>query len=139
MKSKKKQSIPKWKWYVYKFFSKDVCVYVGKGSNRRFNYQQRRFAEFDGHIVAYFDNESDALSFEKAQILELAPQLNKALMPDTPCPWKVKLMPDDKDFYSWCDAIGTRAIAARILLKYSYLFEPSKVENFRKIAKWQTA
>lgn len=134
MKSKTKQSQTKWKWYVYKFFSGETCVYVGKGCKRRFNQQAKRFHEFSGSIVAYFKDEQDALSYEKANILEFAPQLNKAMMPDTPKPWTVRNLPDDKDFYAWCDAIGTRAMAARILMKYSYLFEPSKVEQIREVA-----
>lgn len=123
-----------WKYYVYKFFSGDVCVYVGKGCNGRFKSQQARFKEFTGFIVAYFINEEAALAYEKLQILELAPQLNKAMMPVSPKPWTVKLLPDDKDFNTWCDAIGTKAIAARICLKYWWLCDQSKIEGLRKVA-----
>lgn len=105
-----------WKWYVYKFFRGDECVYVGKGSGSRIKAQAKRFAEFSGHVVACFKKEEDALLYEKTQIMELAPQLNKALMPSEPQPWRVRLMPDDKDFAAWCEAIGTREMAARILV-----------------------
>ena len=134
MAAMKKQHDEKWKYYVYKFFKGDVCVYVGKGCNNRFKSQQKRFVEFYGTIVAFFISEDAALSYEKAQILELAPQLNKAMMPDAPKPWTVRLLPDDKDFYAWCDSIGSRAMAARVCLKYWWLCDQSKIESLRKVA-----
>lgn len=132
-----------WKWYVYKFFSKDVCVYVGKGSGSRFACQRNRFKEFHGVIVAYFKEEPDALAYEKSQILAIAPELNKALVPVTVSPWKIRLLPDEKDFQSWCDALGTREMAARILAAkpWSYLANKgidiksilSKIDNFHGV------
>ncbi len=128
-----KQS-PEWKWYVYKFYSGETCVYVGKGCGSRFSCQSKRFKDFNGHIVACFKNESDALSYEKGQILELAPQLNKAHMPEIPKPWTVRLLPEDRDFYSWCSSIGTRAVAARICLKYWWMIPSSNLDQIRRVA-----
>jgi len=105
-----------WKWYVYKFYLDDVCVYVGKGSGNRFKAQQRRFKTLRGEIVSCYKIEQDALDSENALIKELCPQFNKALMPVMPEPWKYSLLPDDKSFYAWCIALGTRQMAARILL-----------------------
>lgn len=123
-----------WKWYVYKFYSENLCVYVGKGSGNRFKNQRKRFCEYEGRIVAYFEYEKDALCYEKAQIIELSPQLNKALMPETPSPWKVRLLPEYKDFNAWCTAIGTRAMAARLCLRHWTLVDKSKLEMIRSAA-----
>lgn len=123
-----------WKYYCYKFFADNTCVYVGKGSGKRFNVQARRFKEFQGHIVAYFSDEKNAYAYEKAQILELAPPFNKALMPEAPEPWKFRLLPEDKDFYAWSDAIGTRAMAARVLLNFRQCVDPSKLDRIRAVA-----
>lgn len=122
-----------WRWYVYKFFLNDLCVYVGKGCGKRFDSQKRRFAGFSGVKVASFKLEADALAFEKAQIVELAPQFNKIHMPAKPSPWKYRLLPEDKDFYSWCDAIGTRAMAARVLLSKPWSFLEEKGLNINRL------
>lgn len=106
-----------WKYYVYQFFLGDKCVYVGKGSGSRFNCQCRRFREYRGQIVAYFMDEQSALTYERALILELMPQLNKALMPESPKPWLVRLVPErSEDIGAWISAIGSRQVAGRIIL-----------------------
>ena len=84
--------------------------------------------------------ERDALIYEKAQILELTPQLNKTHMTVTPKPWTVQLLPDHKDTEAWCSTIGTREMAARVLVakgrhalkRYGIDFKmlSSKLENY---------
>lgn len=124
-----------WKWYVYQFFSGDgVCVYVGKGCGDRFKTQQKRFAEFIGFISASFREEAAALAHEKSLIITLAPQCNKALMPIKAEPWKYRNLPDDKDFQLWCSIIGTRAMAARVLLAFRSAVDPSKLDAIRRVA-----
>lgn len=54
--------------------------------------------------------------YERVQIKEHAPQFNKAQMPNTPCPWKYALLPKDKDWDTWCNALGARQMAARVVL-----------------------
>ena len=108
------------KWYVYQFFHGEDCIYVGKGSGKRFNVQKRRFEGFVGRITAYFMNEVDCLSHETTLIKTIAPAFNKAQMPKQSSPWMYSLLPqsskDDREFYIWCNAIGTRAMAARVIL-----------------------
>lgn len=123
------------KWYVYKFFSDDDCVYVGKGSGKRFYYQTQRFKMYRGQIVACFFEEEDALSYEKANIIELAPAFNKAMMPAKPSPWKYEQLPDERDFDSWCSALGTKAMAGRVLASFvdAYVvLRDSKAQAARK-------
>lgn len=130
-----------WKYYVYQFFSNEICIYVGKGSNNRFKTQQKRFNQFHGKIIAYFKAEKDALAFERGLILSLAPSHNISCNPETPEPWKYSLVPiNDCDFIAWCEMLGTRQMAARVLLAkpWSYLTKNnikikelvSKVDNY---------
>jgi hypothetical protein len=110
-----------WKYYVYQFYIGSVCVYVGKGSGKRFASQSIRFKHCVGKITAYFKKEEDALIHEAALIADIAPAYNKALMPANAKPWKYVLLPErDKDFYVWCEAIGTRQMATRLLLSKSW-------------------
>ena len=124
-----------WKWYVYQFFAADgVCVYVGKGSNDRFKRQSKRFKGFSGAITAYFESERDAFDHERALIIDLSPSFNKAMMPVKPKPWLYMLLPEDKDFYAWCAILGTRAMAARVLLSFRKYVDPSKLDAIRQVA-----
>ena len=110
------------RYYVYKFYLKDVCVYVGKGSGNRFKVQSRRFKEYFGQIEVCFAKEQDALEYEIGEIIKFAPMLNKTHMPVVPEPWKVMILPaNDKEFYAWCNAIGTRQMALRVLLSKDWL------------------
>jgi len=72
-------------------------------------------------IFASMFSEEAALA-EERQLIELhKPEFNIAYTTHVAEPWKLTLLPEndkhDKQFYFWCDAIGTRAMAARILLK----------------------
>jgi hypothetical protein len=106
-----------WRFYVYQFFNLEACIYVGKGSGARFANQCRRFKGYDGRIIAYFRDEQSALDHERALILELAPAFNKALMPAEAKPWLKAILPEKEgDFSSWCEVLGTKQMAARVLL-----------------------
>ena len=118
---RKTQKDETWKYYVYQFFLDDVCVYVGKGSGFRFKTQEKRFNLYKGMIVAYFLTERDALTHEMMLIKMLKPQLNKALMPEKPEPWLYQVLPDkDTEFYAWCNALGTRQMAVRVMLSFNH-------------------
>jgi rhodanese-related sulfurtransferase len=96
----------------------DRVVYVGKGRGKRFAVQQRRFKHCTGEIFASMLSEEAALAEERRLIELHKPEFNLAYTTHVAEPWKLTLLPqNDKDFYYWCDAIGTRAMAARILLK----------------------
>jgi len=141
MAARKEKIKHKEKYYVYQFFSGDVCVYVGKGSGNRFSAQSRRFSEFRGEIVKRFNDEKEALSYERGLIKKLTPSHNKAQNSGMSEPWKYSIVPkSDRDFYAWCSVIGTKEMAARVVLSkpWSYLRKidvninglVSKVENF---------
>ncbi len=101
------------RFYVYRFDDAGGCVYVGKGSGRRFNVQQRKFA-CDGRIVEWFKTESKAYEAERRLIAQLMPRLNvHAGGNGSRATRRVNRRP------SWQIAIermGTRKYAARILL-----------------------
>ncbi len=63
-------------FYVYRIFSGDSTVYIGKGSNGRLAAQKRRFG-LEGEVVAYFDDEEAAYAEEVRLIAEFAPPMNK--------------------------------------------------------------
>ena len=112
-----------WKYYVYQFFHQDKCIYVGKGCGKRFDVQRKRFAEFKGQITAYFIDENTALNHERALIYFLAPSFNVMLQPEKAEPWKYSLLPyKDSDLYAWVEMLGTREMAARILLAKPWSF-----------------
>jgi hypothetical protein len=111
-----------YKYYVYQFFEHGICVYVGKGSNDRFNNQRRRFNKSVGYIIAYFISEEDSLIHENMLIKQLMPPYNKALMPKYANPWTKSLVPErNMDFYAWCNAIGNRQMAIRVLLSRDWI------------------
>jgi hypothetical protein len=105
------------KFYVYQFFCGDKCVYVGKGSGNRFKTQCKKFKGYEGKIIACMFSEQKALDLEKELIFSLCPPFNKAMNDGKGEPWKYKIVPDaNNDFYVWCNALGTRQMALRILL-----------------------
>ena len=104
-------------FYVYQFFDKDVCVYVGKGCGDRFKKQKKNFKEFKGEIIKYFDDEQQSLDYERMLIKKLSPSFNKKLNDRNCEPWKYRLVPEkDSDFSAWCLAVGSQQMAGRILL-----------------------
>ena len=110
-----------WKFYVYRFDMGNNCIYIGKGCDKRFELQKKRFKTYSGHIVAYFATEKDALIHEGALIKSLGPAFNK-VMNRNPRPWLCALLPEsDRDLPYWFEAIGSRQVAARILLLWNWL------------------
>lgn len=104
------------RFYVYRIFDGDVTVYVGKGSGRRLALQIRRFGVM-GEVVEWFKNEDAAFAAERAWIAKLKPTENlvaggnggRAVKKKPP-----RLHPAFKEI----ERIGTRAYAARFLLRY---------------------
>lgn len=110
-----------WKYYVYQFTKHEKIVYVGKGCNKRFNVQSKRFNDCVGNIIAFFKTEQDALNYETALIKKYKPSYNKLQVPSTAAPWKYALLPEkDKDFYVWCEVLGTKQMSLRVLLSKSW-------------------
>lgn len=108
------------KWYVYRFFQGDTCVYVGKGSGSRLARQTRRFKQCRGELVASFWEERDALVFEASLIKELAPPFNKS-MNEGAEPWLYRIVPEnDRDLEVWTQSIGGRQMSRRILLSFDW-------------------
>lgn len=124
------------RFYVYALFNGVVCEYVGKGSGRRLDVQKRKFG-LEGRIIKRIQNEKEAYSYERKMIAELKPTLNKH-----PGGNGSKATPETKyrkdAFDRLIDKIGTRAYAARILLRINLvnpsLVDQSKIEMFREAA-----
>lgn len=126
------------RFYTYKLTDNEGKVaYIGKGSGNRLDRQMKRY-QMQGEYVTWHKNERYAYSKEVQLIAELKPYLNKKkggngkyALPKPP----EKRVNDP--FYKLCDKLGTRVVAARICMNYWYMFEPSKVEQIRKIAYGQ--
>ena len=66
-----------WRFYVYVLTDEaNSVIYVGKGSGWRLSVQRRRY-RCSGHEIARFKRENDAYAFEREQISELSPRLNR--------------------------------------------------------------
>lgn len=63
-------------YYVYRIFSGDETVYIGKGSGNRIDVQKKNFG-CDGEILERFSNEQDAYAAEVRLIEKLSPPLNR--------------------------------------------------------------
>lgn len=63
------------KFYVYLIGDMESPEYIGKGSGRRLNVQERKMGP--GCKLAMFWSENDAYSFEREKIAELSPAMNK--------------------------------------------------------------
>lgn len=62
-------------FYVYRIFSDDKTLYVGKGSGPRLSKQKSKFGA-SGEIVAFYEDEEEAYAAEVALIAELSPPFN---------------------------------------------------------------
>lgn len=109
------------KFYLYRFMRGDVVVYIGKGSGKRFDVQRRRFKGCHGEVFACMFSEEAAIAEEAHLIALHKPEFNATHAGRQAEPWKITLLPvndrHDREFYRWCDILGTRAMAARILVK----------------------
>jgi hypothetical protein len=122
-----------WRFYVYALKACDaVTAYIGKGSGRRLQNQIRAFG-LPGEIIACCKSERDAYAVEREKISELKPLLN--WHPGGNGSWAIPEKPYRKDKWDLeCDRIGTRAMSARICLRYFYMFDQSEVEALRRVA-----
>jgi hypothetical protein len=125
------------KFYVYKFSDHDGVVYVGKGSGRRFNVQQRHFG-CDGEIVDWFLTEAAAYAAERRYIADLQPRVN--IHPGgNGGRVKVANRVRRKDFWERnFEQIGSRRYAALLLLACERsqpgIVDSSKIEQIRQVA-----
>lgn len=121
------------RFYVYRFIDADgVVAYVGKGSGRRFSSQFNKL-DMTGDIVSWHKKESDAYAAEVSLISELSPYMNKYKGGNGAKATQKKKARKDK-FYLLCEKIGTKAVAARILLNFRWLVDSSKVDMIRRVA-----
>jgi hypothetical protein len=118
-------------FYVYELSNEDGIQYVGKGSGRRLKNQERRFG-LSGRIVAEFAKEPDAYAFEVSRIAELNPPLNKCKGGNGS-----RAIQKRHRKTAWemtFERIGSRRYAALLLLHFSRLLDPSKVDQIRRVA-----
>jgi hypothetical protein len=100
--------------YVYRIFDGDVTVYVGKGSGRRLQSQERRFG-LSGEILERCKNDDHAFEREVHWIETLQPT-------DNICPGgnggrvRPKRKPRKDKMMVEIDRVGSRRYAARFLL-----------------------
>ena len=121
-------------FYVYEITDQSgAVIYVGKGSGRRMAASRRDRSGAGCHEVARFKREADAYAHEVERIASHSGLLNKHKGGNgskaTPA-----LRHRKQAWEKEIERIGTRAYAARILLRYAYMFAPSKVEEFRRVA-----
>lgn len=120
------------KHYVYELYAQDGSIaYVGKGSGRRLQVQRRKFG-LHGRIVREFDTASAAYRYEVKRIAECKPSLNKCAGGNGNRNKRAISVRDP--IYKLCSALGSRVVAARILMNYFWMIEPSKVEQIRRVA-----
>jgi hypothetical protein len=122
------------RFYVYKLIDDcGVVQYVGKGSGYRLRAQQRRYG-LQGEVIERFTKERDAYKAEVRWIASLAPPLNKH--PGGNGSWAIKRREHKTKEMREIERIGTRAYAARILLRFdrSLYSDPSKLEAIRQVA-----
>ena len=118
------------RFYVYELIdASGVVQYVGKGSGRRLDVQKRKFA-LDGRIVRSFDREAKAYAFEVAHIAAAKPIQNICKGGNGSTATKTRFVKDV--FYRLYDQIGSRALAARLVLAYGP--PESKTDAIRAIA-----
>jgi hypothetical protein len=126
------------RFYVYAFDDDAGCVYVGKGSGRRFNVQTNRFAGCVGRIIDYFQTERAAYEAEKRYIAKLKPALN--VHPGgNGCRVKIAGKSRRKDFWARnFEKIGSQRYAALLLLAAEQskpgIVDPSKIDAIRQVA-----
>jgi len=122
-----------WRFYVYRLIAHcGAVVYVGKGSGSRLATQKRRHG-LDGCEVARFKREADAYAFERQQIAELQPALNRCAGGNGGIS-----KPKRPNWLFVMEKIGTRAYAARLLLAVwrskPELLDASKLDLIRLVA-----
>jgi hypothetical protein len=124
------------KFYVYAIKNEDgSIVYIGKGSERRFEVQKKNF-NLSGEILETFASEKLAYAKEIEFISLHKPSLNKCKGGNGCTATKKRIV--KQDYEKLIDRIGSRAFAARLLLAYNKvnpkMVDQSKVDLFREVA-----
>lgn len=128
-----------WRFYVYEIIDdQERIAYVGKGSGQRLRIQCSKF-KMAGREVARFKRERDAYAFEIKHIASSKPYLNKHPGGNGSASKRTRR----SNFEILMDKIGTRAMAARILLDVHrvapHLIDTSKLDLIRQVAYGQRA
>jgi hypothetical protein len=122
-------------YYVYELIDEAGSVqYVGKGSGRRLQTQKRKFG-LAGRVIEWFKSEKAAYAYEVKAIAEKCPPLNKAKGGNGSRAQKII-----RRRLAWeleMERIGTRAYAARLLMKFCLFTDASKLEAVRRVAYGQ--
>lgn len=125
------------KYYVYDVLDGDgTIIYVGKGCNHRMNRSCRHRKGAAAIVIERFESDEAAYAFEKKRIAEIHPPLNQSKGGDGP-----RENSAHHPLIGWqreMKSIGTRAYAARLLLKIRYVINnfPSKVVVDREMFEW---
>jgi hypothetical protein len=105
------------RFYVYQLVDSEIVLYIGKGSGNRLYNQMLKF-RLNGQIIARFRKEKDAYAFEVDKISELKPSLNRHKGGNGSHAHPIR-KPRKSDWEIEFEAIGSKACAARLLLRFS--------------------
>lgn len=123
------------KFYVYCFTDAEGCLYVGKGSGRRFATQRRRFG-CDGKIIERFTSERKAYEAERRYIAQLQPRAN--VHPGGNGARSVRRVTRKDAWTRAYGAVGPRRFSALLLLACERaqpgILAQSKVDAIRQVA-----
>lgn len=120
------------RFYVYQLnFGTGECAYIGKGSGNRLAVQKRSKA-LEGFEIARFWSEAESYAFERQAIADRNPALNRH-PGGNGC--RASRPKRDSKLFREIEKVGTRKYAARLLLKWLHLVDPSKVDLIRAVAQ----
>lgn len=122
------------RFYVYEIFKDAELLYIGKGSGRRLQTQKKNF-NADGRVIEWFFSEEKAYSFEKKQIAQKSPPLNRHKGGNGSKAQKIKREVKPL-WFKEIESLGSRKYAARLWLKFAPLNMRSSsiVESIRGVA-----
>jgi hypothetical protein len=120
------------KFYVYRLFLGDETLYIGKGCARRLH-NQKRSHQCDGEIVRRFKSEREAYAFEAKLIAKLKPPRNQCAGGGG-CKAARQRREIKPSWMREMDRIGTRAYAAKALLRLAVRWTPEQRATFEKVA-----
>lgn len=125
-------------FYVYRFDNDEgQCIYIGKGSGRRLQAQNKRFGR-EGYIVKWFALAGAAYRYEAFLIEKLKPIENKVAGGAGPGSKRTMRRPRKSKELLEIERIGTRAYAAKFLLTRDLrgIWPAEKIARHR--SQWQS-